>query len=810
MLRKLAMRKLYHVPIFGLLFIMVLLPAGSYGEEDFFSSGPEVFIFDDFMRQNLPGGLFYPSFMENYAPDITPLIEESNGFSLLDNPRLYFEGDSFVQFHWYFDDVNIDSALNPGSLALALPFSAVSAFSLHGEQPAGQPYGFHFRPGSLTGNSSRLLLSTVYTDLGGYSTWLNFLHQTPATDRTDRLYASRREILDNFFIDGRWSKQFSSASLVLALQYLSLTRQFNDFNNRDKTFEEDGQTLVGYARFQKELARGNYRLFGVFNFKDRNRDRAELGVLPQETESLDRHAFLAGFSLDKEKYRLIVAWQQEREERQPLSGALAGFPGKDLKDNDGDGFFIANRVGEFSANVLSANLNVPFRFTLLNKSGSGNAFVDFRQAVRQGDETGVSPYPLFFDQDAYLFIEPGAGQAYRHTNTHLRGGFQFSWNIFPRLDLVSKLFFLSSTLRFDYKENNLALAAPGIDLGVQWRSRGKTRVLFAIGAMPYEVQENVNDFLETGRPSGPVFHWNDLDHDRFVDNGEKGALFGYTGSRYHSLDPDLVSPMKYRLLATLSTPIGKKWLLNVKGIIKQVKNDFTVRFPEEYGFYREYNGNSLYFFDRPIQEYRLTNDRYSKNPLYAQLLLNIKGGQPGKWLFNFSFLSHIGMGVTAFGNGPGTNDTGIIDESMANPNSWLNGYGRLDGDRGFMAKLFYGFYPVKDLFLGIGFKYRDGDPFAFIESLYVHNQWVLYYATIKAEDVHGQKGGPREDYLGDFSIQLNYRFRLFNREIHLGLALFNILDVGYELSEYVFSGGSRDAMELNIPRSLRLTLSIPF
>lgn len=795
------MRKLCHVLVWGLLFILVFCPAKGYSEEGF--------IFDDFMRQNLPGGLFYPSFMENYAPDITSLTEESNGFSLLDSPRLYFEGDSFVHFHWYVDDVNIDSALTPGSPALDLPFSAVSAFSLHGEQPGSGGYGFHFQSGALTGNSSRLILSTVYPDLGGYSTWLNFLHQTPATDRADRLYASRRKILDNFFIDGRWGKTFSSSSLVLALQYLSLTRQFNDFNTRDKTFAEDGQTLVGYARFQKELTRGHYRLFGVFNVKERDRGLAELGVLPQETEKQQRYAFLAGFGLEKEKYRLTMAWQQEREERQPFTDVLGNFPGKDLKDNDGDGFFIPNRYGEFTANVLSANLQVPFHFSLLEKSGNGNAFIDFRKAIRQGDETTVSPYPLFFDQGAYLFIDQEAGQAYRHTNTHLMAGLQFSWNIAPRLDLVSKIFFLSSALRFENEENNLALAAPGIDLGLEWRSRGKTRILLAFGAMPYEVEENVNDFLETGRPGGSVYHWNDLDDDRFVDNGEKGALFASTGSRYHSLDQDLVSPMKYRLLATLSTPIGKKWLFNVKGIIKQVKNNFTVRFPEEYGFYQEANGYSLYFFNRPIQEYRLTNDRYSKNPLYAQLLLNITGGQPGQWFFNFSFLSHIGMGVTAFGNGPGTNDIGIIDESMANPNSWLNGYGRLDGDRGFMAKLFYAFYPVKDLSLGIGFKYRDGDPFAFIESLYAHDQWVLYYATIKAEDEHGKKGGPREDYLGDLSIQVTYRFRLFNRDIQLSLALFNILDVGYELSEYVFSGGSRDAMELNIMRSLRLTLSIP-
>ena len=45
----------------------------------------------------------YPAFFENYAPDATFLIEESNGFSLIDPPRVYFEGDSFTQFDWHLD-----------------------------------------------------------------------------------------------------------------------------------------------------------------------------------------------------------------------------------------------------------------------------------------------------------------------------------------------------------------------------------------------------------------------------------------------------------------------------------------------------------------------------------------------------------------------------------------------------------------------------------------------------------------------------------------------------------------------------------
>ena len=112
------------------------------------------------------------------------------------------------------------------------------------------------------------------------------------------------------------------------------------------------------------------------------------------------------------------------------------------------------------------------------------------------------------------------------------------------------------------------------------------------------------------------------------------------------------------------------------------------------------------------------------------------------------------------------------------------------------------------LFLGVSIKYRDGAPFAFINSVQAHDQLVLYYATIKAEDRHGQKGGPREDYIADFSVKLTYSLQLAGGDALLGVSFFNLLDAGYELSEYVFSGGSRDANELNIPRSVRLSLTV--
>ena len=80
-----------------IIFFLCMLGLFFYGfsTEDSDSSEPGAFEFDQFLISHLPGGYFYPFIIENYVPDATFLIEENNGFSLMDNPRVYFEGDSF-------------------------------------------------------------------------------------------------------------------------------------------------------------------------------------------------------------------------------------------------------------------------------------------------------------------------------------------------------------------------------------------------------------------------------------------------------------------------------------------------------------------------------------------------------------------------------------------------------------------------------------------------------------------------------------------------------------------------------------------
>lgn len=789
---------------FFICFVLVTFKGFS---EDTYSTGSDSYVFDLFLMNRLPGGYFFPFVIENYVPDTTFLIEENNGFSLIDNPRVYFEGDSFIHFNWFYNGFNLNSSLNNGSPGVHIPFSSVTAFHMQGESPIYKDYGMDFISEIPRENFSRLTVSSVYTDLGGYGPWAKFMVQpSHPSERADKLYSERRKILNNYFIDYLWTKQFKHSCLMFSANYFDIKRQFNDFNQFDNTFEENGNLLLINTRFRKDLASGFYEIFGVFNSLNRSAQGAEIAAYPQETIDKKRYSFFTGFTIKKKKLDLKFSVLHEGEQLKPYEKNFS----KDLIDTDGDGFFPFDKIGKFSATTLNLNLNIPANYSLFNWQIKVNLFADARYSQLTGKEECHDYNTITFDENPYLVVLWNRGEDYKNTNANAKAGLNVAVDISNNFSILAKLFFQYNYLNFKNTRNNFRFLNPGFDVGMLLFKNKKTKILFSYGQIPYDIRENVNFFLETRRPYGTFYKWTDSNGDSTFQTGEEAGIFGYTGGIYHFVDDTITMPLKERLLLHFSMPISKRFILNIKGIYKKIKNNFHVKFARDYGFYELHDGHDIYFFNQPFKDYYLTNNYLEKDPFYAQFHFNITGKKKDRWFFSFSFMAHMGMGDTVFGNGPGSNDIGILDESQANPNSWINGFGRVDGDRGFVAKSYFGFFLTKKLFMGISLKYRDGNPFAFINTLSEHEQRVLYYSTIKAENEKGVKGGPREDYIGDVSIKLNYNFKLFNKDAVLSLSFFNLLDFGGELSEYVFSGGTRDAVELQIPRSLRLTLDWKF
>lgn len=792
-----------------ILCVLGLAVIGFTGDkEEVYKSGPGMFQWDPFLMENLPGAEFYPFFIENYVPDATLLIEENNGFSLIDNPRVYFEGDSFINFNWYYNGLNINSALNDGTPALVLPFASVNAYRMQGESPRSRGYGMNFITRLPEQSFSRAAASTVFSDLGGY--WLTFMIQPdhPKT-RADRLYNERRKIDSNVYLDYLLSRASKNSKFIFSLNYFDIKRQFNDFNIFDQTYLEDGRLLTANTRYRKHLSSGYYEIFGVYNYLDRSNHLAELGSYPQETVDKKRNAFLTGFSLKKRKLTLSLAFQFEKEELEPVELNFS----KELLDVDGDGVYPygksgQDKLGDFSAATVDADLAL--ELTPAESPFTARAFAGFRYSSISGDEIHHDANAILFDNAPYQVVKWSGGQSYRTTNLSARAGIKLSAELSDSLALLAKLYMDHNGLGFENKINNISFTRPGFDVGLEFFRHKRSRLLLSYGRAPYDICENVNFFLEQERPYGTIYYWNDNSGDNLYQAGEEDVVYGYTGGRYRFVDENLTAPMRERLMLHFSTPISKNYVFNIKALYKKIRNPFRVQFDREYGSYEKLEGQDIYFFTQPFTDYYLSNGGYEKNPFYAQFHFNFKGGKTGKWFFSFSFMAHMGMGVSAFGNGPGSSDIGILDESQANPNSWINGFGRLDGDRGFVAKGYFGFYLVKKLFVGVSLKYRDGNPFAFFNTVSSNGQQVIYYDTIKAEDEKGVKGGPREDYVADVSVKLNYRFKLLNRDAVLGVTFFNVLDFGAELSEFVFSGGKRDSLELQIPRSIRLTFGWQF
>jgi hypothetical protein len=782
---------------FWIMLLLLTCPALN-GQE---TSDNSEFVISDFMLETLPGGYFYPNFIENLAPDTTFLIEESNGFAQLDFPKVYFEGDSWTQFNWFYDGFSINSALDDGAPAFQLPFLAIGSMALQSETPQHLDYGFHFRPRSPTVNRSRLMVSTVFPNMGGYTFLGKLAIGNHASLRADNLYDSRRKISGNEALDYSFEKKSLRSSLLLALSYFNLDRRFNDFNVRDTQFGENGSLLQFLSRWQRKYVHGALDFSLAANGNRRDRLFAEEGRYPQETYVLNKNSWFAGLSWQGRPFNLKLSWQLEWERRTPNTLDA----GKDLQDIDGQGFFPFEKWGEFQATTLALAIEQKYSFPLLGKKIAVEPYLNLTAVFLSAAEQTGTNNTIYFAGQPYQVIEWQGGGEYRNQRFLGAGGALLAMEVVDKVTLNARLFFQYQGLGFQTARNNCHFFQPGGDLGITWSAGRKSSISLSYGILPIELRANVGDFLEDQRPDATIYYWQDDNGDGCFQDREKGAVFGQSGGASHFLSPNLRLPRRERILLQLTTRLSTNFNLHIKGLYKKISQPLWAYFADTYGHYEDISGQDYYFFDRPFGNFRLDNAAFAKEPFYAQFLIQLQGRKPDRWFFTFSFLAHMGMGYTAFGNGPTANDIGIISESQAFPNSWINGFGRVDGDRAFVGKIFFGYYLAKRLFLGASIKYRDGDPFAFFNAFKKNDQWIITYQTIKAEDEYGKKGGPREDCIWDFNFKFSYDISLFGKKGRLELALFNLLDFGLELSENVFADESRRlANELQLPRSLRL------
>lgn len=750
----------------------------------------------------LPGIWSPLGFFESYHPETTVLIEESNGFSLGDHPWIYFDGWSPRSLPWEMNDVSFGSRLNPGAPLGYLPFSVRGGYLAFspGSGRVGNG-GIDLRP-YAAGTFSSISLSTVAADLGSYSPWAQFLITTPATERDQLLYKSRRSLKNQYSMDGQWCWKWGEGRrLNLALTHNRTQRWFNDWNERDSRFSENSDLTSIYAEYGDDVHAGRTRVWALVNLQNRDHLGAELGVLPQETFILDRTSLSSGLSFSRWGWRFSTMLGYERERTE------TGHPNysKDLIDSDGSMILSQNPFGSRSAFTFSGRIQPD-----PEKKELFRPFIDWRLSGLDAREKTHEYSPLTLDGEPYAVIVWNRGEPSSYNNQlyQAKTGLTLDLPLGKHLSLGAKAElglngFSGSTLA-----DSSSWWGLGLHGTLSWRWNERSGLTVTASRFAHPLNGDVVDFLEHSRPSGAWHSWNDLDNDGEYREGEKGEMLRRTGGDCHVLDADFKLPMVNQIQLALNVPLSRKWRFELKGTGRELSSPWTVRYAGEYGFWRKIDDRDIYFLNSVPQAYLLTNlEGERKKPRYWEMMFRFVGEKAEKWYFSFSFMAHMGLGETPFGNGPDSNDFLAISESSADPNSWYNSYGRLDGDRAFVARLVYALHLSKRFSVGLTAKYRDGNPFAFLSTRLIDDQLIQLQESLKGEDEHGNKLGPREDYLSEINLKLAYRFPLFGGQGTLFLEWFNLIDVGYELSEYVYIADQRLPMELNIPRSIRIGLS---
>lgn len=208
--------------------------------------------------------------------------------------------------------------------------------------------------------------------------------------------------------------------------------------------------------------------------------------------------------------------------------------------------------------------------------------------------------------------------------------------------------------------------------------------------------------------------------------------------------------------------------------------------------------------------------------------------------FGLSWQSMQGVGYTGLGNGPGSNNVGVLSESMANPNTHFvmqkrstggrpNLYpaaGRTDQDRAYIVRIALSYNINKHLQIGGIGNWVDGQPFSYYR-LYCNTEGTLpgggtlseaaaQYAVVPAcpRGINPTDGnfGSRES--GIFHIEVFGRagWEAWGRHLQLELRSYNIYDFGNVLNEFCFPQAIREGrgpnMALTIPRGIIASLKV--
>lgn len=318
-----------------------------------------------------------------------------------------------------------------------------------------------------------------------------------------------------------------------------------------------------------------------------------------------------------------------------------------------------------------------------------------------------------------------------------------------------------------------------------------------------------------------------------VYHAGSNRLFTTTGGAFHQYAKHLRQPA----YLTFEVPIRLRFGRHEIALLQTYKKFYHVwmtQFADGEAANGFYVGDYYFFNSGPrdyVIDYQPTSlmgtGFFSNTPYYmSQLSRYTYLGR--KFMFSLSWQSMMGVGPSAFGNGPVSNNIGVLSESTANPNTHRNlgnptgqypAVGRLDQDKAYVCRIYLGYNVCKNFQFGVTGRWTDGQPFSYYNtSAYTdgNGDTQLSILARSSRGINPTDGnfGCRESAIFNIDLHAQAQWTLKGHDMTLNVLCYNIYDFGNVLTEYCFPQGVRGEeqrgpnMTLTIPRGILATLKV--
>ncbi len=710
-------------------------------------------------------------------------LEESMGFSDIEPERLSLSGDSAVWTEWRLEDLSLSDPFFEGAAAFKVPFVFISQLELQTAESARHSFGGGLRIGvaPVAGRPTRgarvsFGVGGVGGTIPGAERISDFITTAHARSREVQPEEDRRRFLGRLQASLFDTEAVAGHTLRYAVEVDGNARHHNEFPSfeRDQAglpFTEKSLRVSGIA----ELAPASraWRVYALGEYRHRDHLFAERRFSRAETVGLSSGGLLVGLVADG--LRAGLTFKHDR-----LTPTGAPFT-RELLDADGEGFFPFVPTGAMN----SVHLDLGYRkFDVYVAS-------DLRLLAWTGSAT--REHPLTFMGTPYGSLTLASQPTATVIGSHRLGySKQWAWRWFE--------------LAVDgYGVVNHANAAGTTGLGFPDVGAKVQAVLplapwfqpfLNVARTPISIPSQTALALTPGYSSST---------ERLAD----GRFVQAFGGDLTRIEP-LRSPNIYSVVFGITSRLGAHWKVTMQGIAKAWHSLSRLSFDGPATDVGRFVGDAFYFNGQPSR-YRLENDPYVETPYGGMVQLEVARLADENGFFTASFSAANFFGHPAFGNGPYGNDIGLIDFQGANPNARHRSLANTDADRAFILKVVGAKRFWKTLWGSFAIFYKDGQPFGFYDVFVDDNQVALRRNSNRGSprQISSPLIGWREDFQVEVDLRVGYDFVVSPQwTVRVGAIVANVLDLGNEVSERHWPPYDRSSLELQLPRSVNLTVEL--